>query len=138
MSQSFLITVALVLVLLEYWRGNQAKLVETALKKEEKAARKVIKEARLAEIHQRLSELHARIDELEKLNARQNNSSTFRILRDIGDAVDKSKSPSGSTWTELGWQWGSSVRQALGFTPPSPESVAASENAQTGPSPSTA
>lgn len=60
-SQSFLIGVAVSLVLLEYWRAANVKAEESAKAAEAKARRRAIKEARLAELeaHALNAEKHA-------------------------------------------------------------------------------
>lgn len=64
-SQSFLISVAVLLVLFEFYRGNAAKVVETAAKAEEKRKRQEAKEARFKAMEATLQSAHARITELE-------------------------------------------------------------------------
>ena len=103
-SQSFLISVALALVCLEYWRGNNAKIAETIQKKEEKAARKVIKDARLADIDQRIAELGARLDALEASEEARKQSTALRLLRSITSATPPSTGTEADTaQAEISW-----------------------------------
>lgn len=86
-SQAFLIGVGVVLVVLEYWRGNKVKALETAQKKEEKAARRAVKEARLAEIDHRISDLAVRIDTLEAAALAHERSGVKGLLNSLAAAV---------------------------------------------------
>ena len=86
-SQAFLIGVGVVLVVLEYWRGNKVKALETAQKKEEKAARRAVKEARLAEIDDRISDLAVRIDALEAAALAHERSGVKGLLNSLAAAV---------------------------------------------------
>jgi hypothetical protein len=59
LSQSFLLSIAIGLVVFEYWRNERIKRVDTAVKKREKAERQAAKEARLRAIEDRIAELEA-------------------------------------------------------------------------------
>jgi hypothetical protein len=65
-SQSFVLSSALGLVLLEYYRSSVASAAAAAQKKEEKEARQVVKEARLAAIETRLVDMDRRLAALEQ------------------------------------------------------------------------
>ena len=62
-SQSFLLTVALGLVLLEYYRSSVASAAAAESKQMEKDARSALKEARLRAIEQSIEDLKHRLDE---------------------------------------------------------------------------
>jgi optic atrophy 3 protein len=82
-SQTFLVSVAVILLVLEYWRGNKASAAAAAKKQQEKAARQTLKEARLAQLDNKLAELSARILALE----------TEAIGRDSAPSQAPSNSP---------------------------------------------
>lgn len=68
-SQGFLISVAIGLLWLEYYRSEKAKRAEAAVKKAEKQARRSAKEQRLAELEERIAVLEAfarHLDDEEK------------------------------------------------------------------------
>lgn len=60
-SQAFLLSTALGLVFLEYWRNNKVKEEENAIKKAEKAQRQQVKESRLARMEAMLAHLETRL-----------------------------------------------------------------------------
>jgi optic atrophy 3 protein len=64
-AQSFLLTIALGLVMVEYTRGIRAKEAEDALKKNQKIQRQALKEERLRRIEVALERLANRLDALE-------------------------------------------------------------------------
>ena len=64
MSQSFMLSTSLTLVLFEWYRSTQASNAAAEMKKKEKAIRAAAKEARLAAIEHRLAELALQLDAL--------------------------------------------------------------------------
>ena len=64
-SQSFLMSTALSLVLFEWYRSTQAATKSAEMKKEEKALRQAVKEARLAAIEAKITDLSGRLAKLE-------------------------------------------------------------------------
>ena len=58
-SQSFLLSVAIALLLLEYWRNDRLKRIETAQKLHEKRLRQAAKEERLLALEHRVAALEA-------------------------------------------------------------------------------
>jgi hypothetical protein len=61
LSQGFMLSTAIGIVLFEYWRADQQKAVETAEKAAQKAARRALKEARLRDLERNLADLQARL-----------------------------------------------------------------------------
>lgn len=83
-SQGFLISVAIGLLWLEYYRSEKAKRAEAAVKKAEKQARRIAKEKRLADLEERIAVLEAfarHLDDEEK------NSGAGALLRSALAAV---------------------------------------------------
>jgi hypothetical protein len=66
LSQTFVLSSALGLVLLEYYRSSSATAAAAAQKKEEKEARQVVKERRLAAIEASLADMDRRLQALER------------------------------------------------------------------------
>jgi hypothetical protein len=64
-SQSFLLSIAIGLIVFEYWRNERIKRVDTAIKKREKAERQAAKETRLRALEDRIAELEARMTKEE-------------------------------------------------------------------------
>ena len=66
-SQGFLISTALSLVLFEYWRGSVQKEAESAERAARKSAKNALREARLLDMERNIADLHTRVivNELE-------------------------------------------------------------------------
>jgi len=65
MSQGFLLSTALSLVLFEYWRGLLHKDAENAERAARKSAKNALREARLLDMERSIAELHVRVLESE-------------------------------------------------------------------------
>jgi optic atrophy 3 protein len=64
-SQSFLLSVAIGIVVFEYWRSDKQKRIENAVKKKEKQERQAAKEVRMKALEDRIAELEKRLHEAE-------------------------------------------------------------------------
>jgi DNA-binding protein H-NS len=115
-SQGFLLSVALSLVVLEYWRNNKLKEEETQFKRNEKKLRQQIKEERMAAIEDRMHKLEFQLVTLEEsiTSLRRRNESTHAPLPPKSDIAKKRDSPplaqssaEQSVWSYI---WGSPQR----------------------------
>lgn len=86
-SQGFLISVAIGLLWLEYYRSEKAKRVEAAAKKAEKQARRTAKEQRLAELEERIAVLEAFARHLDEAEKASEHSGAGALLRSALAAV---------------------------------------------------
>lgn len=122
-SQTFLISVALLLLVVEYTRANKASAAAAAQKQVEKAARNSIKKARLAEMDRQILELAVKVEMLESghrssiaakpVPAEPDN---FIVSADIDAVISQDiPVPVERTWQEFGyelWSWfGLSAKQ---------------------------
>lgn len=64
-SQSFLLSVAITIVVFEYWRSDKQKRIENAVKKKEKQERQAAKEVRMKQLEDRIAALEQRLRQAE-------------------------------------------------------------------------
>ncbi len=72
LSQGFMLSSAVGLVCLEYWRADQQKALDSADSKARKAAKHALREARLLDLERNLADLQARllVEELQSEDLR--------------------------------------------------------------------
>ena len=95
-AQSFLLSIALGLVMIEYTRGIRAKEAEDILKKNQKLQRQALKEDRLKRIEAALDRITNRLDALE-IEAKTNFIHQSNVAISASNALDSTINKNG-TW----------------------------------------